>query len=314
MTGAPDPDPLGLPKPRTVGSAVRVASVGQIGGLRPRRHPGDGGDVDGADVDLVDGLGLISRRTAAAWLHDSSSHGARRFRLRTLASFLRWLRSSHPGLALLDATGVHVRQYCDAALAGRLPQRPGKPLAGATVSRRHAVLTSLYHFAWEAGSIRAGHDDDTRPAPASAASGTATPTRDERRALRLGVAKLAAEGHTAEAAAVALLDATGAPAEAVAGVTRQDLRVVADGHGGEHVVIVVRVGHDDAAFVLPPSACRLLRALCEGRAATERIFGRDGGPAGAGWFRAALTRAALAGGIPEHRAAQVIPRILRAAP
>ncbi|MEV0198290.1 hypothetical protein [Nonomuraea sp. NPDC050691] len=314
MTGASDSDPLGLPKPRTAGSAVRVASVGQIGGLRPRRRPGDGGDVDGADIDLVDGLGLISRRTVAAWLHEAPSHGARRFRLRTLASFLRWLRAGHPGLALLDATGVHVRQYCDAALAGRLPQSPGRSLARATVSRRHAALTSLYHFAWEAGSIRAGHDDHTRAAPAPTTSGTVTLTRDERRSLRLGVAKLAAEGHTAEAAAVALLDATGAPAEAVAGVTRQDLRVVADGHGGQHVVIVLHPGHDDAAaFVLPPLTCRLLRALCGERAATEPIFGRNGGP-GAGWFRAALARVALAGGIPEQRAAQLVPRMLRTAP
>ncbi|NUW33325.1 hypothetical protein HTZ77_18095 [Nonomuraea sp. SMC257] len=310
MTGAPDPDPRGRLEPSN-GSPAGVTSIGRIAGLRPRRRPGDGGEVDGADVDLVDGLDPVSRGTVAAWLHESSSFGARRFRLRAFASFLRWLRLDRPDLAPLRATGAHVREYCDATLAGRLPDAPGRPLAKATVARRRAALTSLYHFAWESGS----HEGEATSVPAGDAGRPAGLTRVERRSLRRGIARLAAEGHVAEAAAVALLDATGAPAEAVAGASAQDFRTVADGHGGEHVVMVVHAGCHVAAFVLPPLARRLLRELGGGRrTAPEPIFGRYGEPAAAGWVGDALTRAALAGGISRRRAAQLRPEMLRTAP
>ncbi|GAA2278037.1 hypothetical protein GCM10010149_21890 [Nonomuraea roseoviolacea subsp. roseoviolacea] len=313
MTGAPDPDPRGRPEP-SAGSTAGVTSVGRIAGLRPRRRPGDGGEVDGADVDLVDALDPVSRGTVADWLRESSSLSARRFRLRTFASFLRWLRLDRPDLAPLRATGAHVREYCDATLAGLLPDAPGRPLAKATVSRRRAALTSLYHFAWENGPGPVGHDGAAE-AEVGPAGNRAALTRDERRALRRGIARLADEGHVAEAAAVALLDATGAPAEAVAGASAQDFRTVADGHGGEHVVMVVHTGCRVAAFVLPPLARRLLRELGGGRrSAPEPVFGRYGEPAGAAWVGAALTRAALAGGIAERRAALLRPEMLRPGP
>ncbi|NUW46667.1 hypothetical protein [Nonomuraea rhodomycinica] len=314
MTGAPDPDPRGRPEPST-GSPAGVTSVGRIAGLRPRRRPGDGGEVDGADVDLVDGLDPVSRGTVADWLRESSSLSARRFRLRTFASFLRWLRLNVPELAPLRATGAHVREYCDATLAGRLPEAHGRPLAKATVGRRRAALTSLYHFAWENGPGPARPDGVAAAPPAGDAGRRAGLTRDERRSLRRGIARLAAEGHVTEAAAVALLEATGAPADAVAGASSQDFRTVADGHGGEHVVMVVHTGCHVAAFVLPPLARRLLRELGGGRrTAAEPIFGRYGEPVAAGWVGAALTRAALAGGISERRAAQLRPEMLRTGP
>ncbi|MET7467039.1 hypothetical protein, partial [Nonomuraea sp. NPDC005501] len=111
--------------------------------------------------------------------------------------------------------------------------------------------------------------------------------------------------------------ATGAPVEALAGVTAQDLRTVAGVEGGERAaVVVVRAGRDDlAAFPLPPLACRLLRELYPGRSGAEPLLRRDDDePVDSAWLSAALTSAALAGGIPRRRAAALHPRMMLAAP
>ncbi|WP_101790702.1 hypothetical protein [Nonomuraea indica] len=344
----------GLPGAATSDPRVKVSGIGRLAGLRPRRRPGDGGEVSGADVDLVDALDPLGRGTVTAWLRDTPSPAQRQVRLRVLASFLRWLRATEPGLGLLAVTGAEVERYCTAALAGGPPAGPpaasssgsssgssrgpsggpsggsglpGRPLATATVARRRAVLDAFYAYAWRCGALRAGCQTGTAgtaggrevpcdpPCDGSRDGGAAEGiTREERRLLRRGVARLATGGLAAQAAAVALLDATGADVDALATLTPQDLCAVADGAGGDNTVVVLRTGRDDiAAFPVPAPARPLLRTLCRDRAATEPLLRRDDGePADLGWFGAALIRAALAGGMPEERASRLHPRMLRA--
>lgn len=279
-------------------------SVGRIGGLRPRRWAGDGGEVPGADVDLVDALAEPVRSTVAAWLRDKPSPAARQGRLQVLAAFLRWLRAVEPDLEPFAATGAHLDGYCDAALAGTLTigvRTPGKPLARATVARKRAVLSSFYTFAWRSGAVR--HDLEI--------GDVGTLTRQDRRLLRQGIARLAADGRPAEAVAIALLDATGAPADALAGLTLQDLRAVI---AGEPAIVTVDDGRGHlVAFPIPPVARPLLTALSSTRTAGEPLIRRaDGRPVDVRWLRAALTDAALAGGIPRRRAESLDPHMMRA--
>ncbi|MGV9308976.1 MULTISPECIES: hypothetical protein [unclassified Nonomuraea] len=306
MTGPSDlhrrgvPDSLETPIPM-------VRGVGQIPGLRPRRRPGDGGTVSGADIEVVDTLDELSRQTVTAWLQSTPSPAARQTRLRVVAAFLRWLRATEPGLGLLSVTGAEVDRYCAAARAGGLSTP--KPLSGTTVARKRAVLTSLYTFAWRSGALRASRHATQTPAEGGDSGAPGVLTRDERRLLRRGIARLAADGRSAEAAAVGLLEATGACGDVLADVAPQDFRLVADGDG-EHLVIVIHTSRDDIVAYPVPSAVRsLVRALCHDRAATEPILRRDDGkPVDQEWVAAALTQAALAGGIPEHRAVGLDPR------
>ncbi|MET9343236.1 hypothetical protein [Nonomuraea sp. NPDC003804] len=71
--------------------APLVAGVGDIAGLRPRRARRDGGEVPGADVDLVDALDRLTWNVVAAWLADCPLASTRRTRLQVLTAFLRWL-------------------------------------------------------------------------------------------------------------------------------------------------------------------------------------------------------------------------------
>ncbi|MEO3791261.1 hypothetical protein ABGB14_13715 [Nonomuraea sp. B10E15] len=287
------------------GASTAAPSIGQIAGLRPRRGPQDAGEVRGDDVDLLDSLDPLTWRTAAAWLRERPSAATRQVRLRVLAAFLRWLREAEPSVEPLAVTGAHLDTYCDAARAGALTigvRVPGKPLASATVNRRRGVLSSFYAFAWRSGAVR--HDR-------VAGSGTGVLTREDRRLLRRGVARLAAGGRQAEAAAVALLDATGAAAGALAELTLQDLHPVAD---GECAIVTVHDSRGDiVAFPVPPPARPLLEALSSGRAAGEPLLRReDGRPVDVEWLRDALAEAAIAGGIPRQRAKLLHPYMLRA--
>ncbi|MEV0616374.1 hypothetical protein AB0I81_23870 [Nonomuraea sp. NPDC050404] len=293
------------------GRGPHALSVGRIGGLRPRRRPGDGGEVPGQDVDLVDALAPHTRRTVAAWLLDKQTPATRQARLQVLASFLRWLRTVEPELEPLAVTGAHLEAYCEAALAGELTtgvRNPGKPLARATVTRKRAMLSSFYTFAWSSGVVRHDRTPVSRP---PAARDTWTPTREDRLLLRRGIAKLAADGRPAEAAAVALLEATGAPVDALAGLTVQDLRAVT---GGEPAIVTMHDGRGDlVAFPVPMSARPLLRVLSAARTAGEPLIRRpDGHPVDVQWLRAALSAAALAGGIPKRRAELLDPHMMRA--
>ena len=83
-------------------------SVGRLEGLH-RRHLK-------ADVELIDALDPLTRRTVAAWLADRPSPARRQACLRILASWLRWLRAAEPALEPLATCGAHVDAYCYAAL------------------------------------------------------------------------------------------------------------------------------------------------------------------------------------------------------
>ncbi|MFD1935489.1 hypothetical protein ACFSKW_28855 [Nonomuraea mangrovi] len=256
--------------------------------------------MNGADIDVVDALDELSRQTVTAWLQSAPSHGLRKTRLRVVAAFLRWLHAAEPALGLLAVTGAEVDHYC-AALAGGLAGGQGvsRPLANATVTRKRAILTSLYAFAWRSGALRTSQ----RAAKAAEDSNSGTSggfTRDERRLLRRGIARLAADGRSTEAAAVALLEATGACVDVLATVAPQDFRLVADGDR-EHLVIVIHTSHDDfVAYPVPSAVHSLVRALCHGRPAAEPILRRDNSKAiDQEWVSTALIQAAIAGGLPE---------------
>ncbi|MFI7464873.1 hypothetical protein [Nonomuraea sp. NPDC049646] len=270
--------------------------VSRIEGLRPRRGPGDGGEVPAADVDVVEGLGPAAAGVAAAWLRERPSPALRRTRLRVLASYLRWLRGQDPGGDVLGA-GSQVDAYCLAALtAGLAPS--GRPLARATVIRRRAVLASFYAFA--------GRHGPALPAPAAH-----PPTPAERRLLRGGVAVLAEEGRLAEAVAVGLLESTGASVDALARLTPCDVHLAG---AGDPVLITLHDGRGDiVAFPLAPYLRRPLRRLCGDRPADHPLLtGEAGRRVDLAWTRAALTDAALAAGLPRPRAEGLHPHLLRA--
>ncbi|MDP4506802.1 tyrosine-type recombinase/integrase [Nonomuraea turcica] len=287
-----------------------MTSVGQLPGLRPRRRPRDGGEAAGGDVDLVDALDPLAWRTVAAWLHGKPSAATRQVGLQVLASFLSWLRDTEPALELLAVTGAQLDAYCEVARTGALTRRP---LASRTVARKRSVLLSFYTFAWQCGVVRHNQVPGQQVARNRRGAGTRTLTRDERRQLRQGIARLAADGRTAEAAAVALLELTGAAVDALAGLTRQDVHSVAG--GSRPAVITVHHGRDDVvAFPVSPLARPLLRVLCASRPAGEPLIRRsDGRPVDLDWLRGALADAALAGGVPEQRARDLHPHMLRAA-
>ncbi|GGO72310.1 hypothetical protein [Nonomuraea cavernae] len=294
-----------------------VTSVGEIAGLRPRRRSRDGGEVPGDDVDLVDALDAQARSTVAGWLADTPSLTGRRTRLRVLAAFLRWLHALRPPVELLAVTEEHLDSYRDAAAAGTLTvgvRTPGKPLGGSTVARRRATLASFHTYARLRGAP--AHGPAGEPAePAEATRARRPLSREERRLLRQGVARLAADGRLATAAAVALLEGTGAPMGTLAGLTARGLRTVAEVDGTEHSVITFRNhGGDIVAVPVPRPARLLLDVLRRGRPAGELLITReDGQPADPAWIGAALIDAALAGGIPGERARRLHPHLLCAA-
>lgn len=291
-----------------------VTSVGEIAGLRPRRRARDGGEVPGGDVDLIDALDEQARHTVAGWLADTPSPAGRRTRLRVLAAFLRWLHDLRPAVELLAVTEEHLDSYRDAAASGALTvgvRSPGKPLGSSTVAKRRATLSSFYTYARLRGTL--GHDPGA--APIEAARARRPLSREERRMLRQGVARLAADGRLATAAAVALLEGTGAPMGTLAGLTARALRTVAEVDGTEHSVITFRNhGGDIVAVPVPRPARRLLDVLRLSRPAGELLITKDDGqPADREWIGAALVDAALAGGISRERAGQLHPHLLCAA-
>ncbi|WP_431912695.1 hypothetical protein [Nonomuraea jabiensis] len=288
----------GTPPPR----AEAVPGVGQIAGLRPR-----------ADVALLDALDHHTRRTVAAWLLDRPSTATRQACLQTLAGFLRWLQAAEPGLGLLAATGAHLDAYCEQARIGALTvgvRNPGRALSGATVARKHRALSSFYWFAWSIGAIRQG-DGNAMPAgePQSLAI-----TREERRLLRHGASRLAADGRVAEAVAVALIEATGASVATLAGLTSEDLHAVGHGSNNPLVLVTMRDDRGDVVtFPVPTWVHPWLKALSSTRAAGDLLIKQgDGQPVSAGWLTAALQDAGSAGGMPASRAKLLHPRKLRA--
>ncbi|WP_049573907.1 hypothetical protein [Nonomuraea sp. SBT364] len=270
-----------------------LTSVGQIEGLGPRQVPA-------GDVALLDELDPLTWRVVAAWLQGRPSAARRRTCLRVLASWLRWLYASEPALEPLAASGSHLDAYCYAALTTGAGTS-GKPLAKATVAGRRATLASFYAFAGQSGAMR-------RRSP----NGTPPLTRTERRLLRGGVARLAEDGRPAEALAVALLEATGASVDSLAALTVHDVHALP---GGDHPLVLVLRGERDGpvAFPVPPRVRPLLRAQCDGRTPGEPLItGHDGRDVDVEWLTSALTGAALAAGLPRHRAELLRPDLLRA--
>ncbi|MEU8246707.1 hypothetical protein [Nonomuraea sp. NPDC048916] len=307
----------GPAEPETAASQAGppVTSVGQLAGLRPRRRARDGGEAPGADVDLVDALDAPVWRTVADWLADAPSPAGRRTRLRVLAAFLRWLHSLRPAVELLAVTEDHLDSYRDAAASGTLAvgvRTPGKPLGNSTVAKRSATLWSFYTYARLRGAPRPGPAAGAEPAESRRAGVNRPLTREERRLLREGVAQLAGDGRLTAAAAVALLEGTGAPMGTLAGLTTRGFRTVAEADGTEHSVITYRNhGGDIVAVPVPWPARRLLEVLRRSRPAGELLITKDDGqPADPEWIGAALTDAALAGGIPRERAELLHPHML----
>ncbi|MEW1843506.1 hypothetical protein AB0392_36650 [Nonomuraea angiospora] len=282
--------------------AEAVPCVGQIAGLRPR-----------ADVELLDALDHHTRRTVAAWLQDRPSTATRQACLQTLAGFVRWLQAAEPGVGLLAATGAHLDAYCEQARIGALTvgvRNPGRALSGATVARKHRALSSFYWFAWSIGAIRQG---DGVCAPADEPRSSAI-TREERRLLRHGASRLAADGRVAEAVAVALIEATGASVASLASLTSEDLHAVGHGSNNPLVLVTMRDDRGDVVtFPVPTWVHPWLRALSSTRAAGDLLIKQgDGQPVSVDWLTAALQDAGSAGGVPASRAKLLHPRKLRA--
>ena len=278
---------------------TEVTSAGQLDGLRPRRRGRDG--VPAADIDLVDALDPLTRRAIMAWLTDRSSPTRRRTCLRVLASWLRWLRAAEPALEPLATSGAHLDAYCYAALTTGVGTS-GKPLAQATVAGRRATLASFYAYAERCGAIRAQRVTNS----------ASRLTREERRLLRQGIARLAGDGRRAEALAVALLEATGASVDALAALSDRAVHVLP---GADPLIVIVLRDERDCrvAYPISPQVRLLLRAECDGRSGGEPLIRRpDGGEVDVSWVTAALTDAARAGGLPRQRAELLHPHLLRA--
>jgi hypothetical protein len=183
------------------------------------------------------------------------------------------------------------------------------------VAKKQAALTSFYLFAWRCGALDTRQGADAQVAEDRKVGSAGSLAQEDRRLLRRGISRLAADGQTMEAAAIALLIATGASVEALASFAPQDIGTVTDTDDGVHMIIALRTSRDDiVVFPMPAPADDLLRTLCRERMVEEPIFRRDDGePVDIGWVSTALAHAAVAGGIPERRATQLNPGMIRAA-
>ncbi|MBB2749208.1 UNVERIFIED_ORG: integrase [Microbispora rosea subsp. rosea] len=310
-TGQPPTQPTDAAPP----PAPLVFSVGDIPGLRPRWRRGDGGEVAGDDVVLVDSLDRPTWQVVAAWLRDSASVATRRTRLQVLAAFLRWLKTLKPPVALLEVSEDHLIAYRDAAATGTLTvgvRTPGKPLGPATLAKQRANLSSFFRYARRRKVITHNPAADI-PTPAVSRRGT-TPalTREETLQLREGISRLASS-QPGRAAAVALLAGIGARVGALPALTVGDIRTVLDDDGREHVTVQFRnKGGEKEALPLSGLALQTLQPLIVGRPASALLFTKaDGRPIDRDWVDAGLTAAAIAGGIPRERAQSFTPHWLR---
>lgn len=299
---APIPERQGGP----VAPRVRVASVGDLAGLSPRRARGDGGEVAGAAVDTVDALDRrIEWPTVVAWLSDKRAVTTRQGYLQNLAHFVRWLAAAAPGTGILQVDRHLLDLYRDAMATGR---GFDKPLGPDTVSWRLATLSSLYDFAFKADAVLSNPVVKVRRPETGGVGKTPTMTEEESAALILGAARIAKE-HPADAAAVALLVVCTIRVGELLGLAVGDVR-----DEGNHVVLLFRrKGGRTGRVPVPPLILPLVEPLRIGRAAGEPfVCDPDGTP----WKRwrtyTALRRAAGAGGIPRERADRIRPHGSRA--
>ncbi|WP_248966358.1 tyrosine-type recombinase/integrase [Sphaerisporangium perillae] len=294
--------------------APRVFSVGDIAGLRPRRRRGDGGEVPGPDVDLVDSLDRDTFGVVAAWLRDKPSAATRQTRLQVLAAFLRWLDTLE--LPLLQVTEDELLAYRDAAATGTLTvgvRTPGKPLGPATVAKQRNILSSFYDYARRRKVLTHNPALDVRPPAVSRDGTTEALTVAEQYQVRAGIITLADERPVA-AAAVALLAGIGTRIGALPALTVGDIRTAREADGSRHTTVAFRnKGGKTERLPVPSLAAELLQALRAHRPAIALLFAReDGRPVDRWWVSTAITQAAIAGGIPKERARALHPHMLRA--
>ncbi|GAA3840732.1 hypothetical protein GCM10022226_74090 [Sphaerisporangium flaviroseum] len=298
--------------------APLVVSVGDIAGLRPRRYRDDGGEVPGPDVDLVDALDRDTFGVVAAWLRDSNSAATRQTRLQVLAAFLRWLDTLTPPVPLLAVTEDHLIAYRDAAATGRLTvgvRTPGKILSPATVAKQRNNLSSFFIYARRRKVLTHNPAADVIAPKVPRGGRTQALTRQERLHLRAGLQTLAEQGRLVEAAVIALLDDIAGRVGLLTGLTVGDIDTRTDINDRRHTVVTFRNKGGEYVHlpIADPLTRHLLNQLCKGRPATALLFTQhDGRPVDRWWASAALTAAAIAGGIPKQRAEQLHPHMLRA--
>ncbi|NUR27066.1 MAG: site-specific integrase [Catenulispora sp.] len=305
------PPPAPPPKPL-------VFSIGQIAGLSPRRKRRDGGEVPGADVDLIDGLDLPTWDVVAGWLQASTSVSTRQTRLQVMAAFLRWLRTLTPPVPLLKVTEDHLVAYREAAASGALTvgvRKPGEPLGPATVAKQRHNLSSFFGYARRRRVIAYNPAADVDVPPVSTEGSTRAFTPVQHRQLRAGVAELAATGRLAQAAAIALLDDVGGRVGMLAGLRAGDIRTVTESDGSRHTVVRFRNKGGEYVQLPIPGAdtIALLQRLRQGRHAGDLLFTRsDGRPIDRWWVTAALKAAAAAGQMPTEEGEKAHPHRIRA--
>ncbi|MFI6603816.1 tyrosine-type recombinase/integrase [Nonomuraea sp. NPDC050536] len=302
---APAPGAPPLPAPLLV-------SVGDIPGLRPRRRRGDGGEVPGADVDLVDALPRDSTTgswpTVAAWLRAGKTAATRRARLTDLAAFLRWLQHARPGRGLWQVTEDDLVAYADevGTGSGAAALLHRGPLGAATVARHLSSLSSLYTYAVRRHPAVAINPAThvTRPEVPKIGTTPALPLTEAAALLR-GAQAIAAR-YPADAAAVALLVNLGLRAAELEGLTVGRL-----GRDAGHPVIRFRLkGGRHLRLPLAEPVVALVQPLTRGRAAADLLLTRDDGRPFDRWRQqTALRRAARAAGL---RADRITPHMLRA--
>lgn len=289
--------------------APRVLSVGEIPGLSPRRHRGQG-EVPAANVDLVDRLPRTQVwPTVVAWLQSHKSVVTRRGYLHCLAAFLRWLEVAEPGTGLWEVTEDVLVSYKDQIITGTGPAvhllRGGRPLGASTVAQRVSALRSLYGYAYRRHVI--AYDPAVFVDPPETPKVGMTPALSQRDAVALmdGAEAIAAK-HPQDAAAVALLLNIGLRTGEL-----EAMPVSAFAWDGGHYVARFRIkGGKMLPVPIVPRVRVLLEPLLEGRDKHEFVLQHpDGRPWNRGRVTTAMRRAARAAGI---RPGQLTPHVLRA--
>ncbi|MDX6743952.1 tyrosine-type recombinase/integrase [Actinocorallia sp. A-T 12471] len=304
-TGARPPRTVRLDDGREITPpAPMLDSVGAIAGLSPRRERGDGGEVPGADVDLVDALPReLVWPTVAAWLTAAKSVQTRRARLQDVAAFLRWLEVHAPGLALLAVSEDTITGYRESLATGtaRAGVRDvGKPLSAASVARRLSTLSSFYKYAMRRAGLRANPADPgfvERPVVSGEGK---TPMRTKEEAQGLTSAAGAddfLDRYPADAVCVTLLFMTGMRIGEITALTCGQVK----DDSGHRVLVFARKGGRTARVPIPPAVAVLLFPLIAGRPADEPIFHTDDGRPWDRWRAyTALRRAATAANLSSH--------------
>ncbi|GAB2830211.1 hypothetical protein GCM10022221_31150 [Actinocorallia aurea] len=304
-TGARPPQTVRLDDGREiVPPAPMLDSVGAIAGLSPRRARKDGGEVPGADVDLVDAL---PRRlvwpTVAAWLTAAKSVQTRRARLQDISAFLRWLEIHAPGVALLAVTEDTVIGYRESLATGQARagvRVVGKPLGAAIIARRLSTLSSFYKYAMRRAGLRANPaDPDFVERPVVSGEGkTPMRTKEEARSLTSAAADADfLDEYPADAVCVTLLFVTGMRIGEITALTCGQVQ----DDSGHRVLAFARKGGKTARVPIPPAVAALLLPFIAGRPAEEPIFLTDDGRPWSRWRAyTALRRAATAASLSSH--------------